>query len=88
MKETGFSHECYLKFQRESTCIIEENIKVTDNICRLNGTVCAKVEDSMGHVSGESQKAIEPDKQASKRDLALTMSLAESLMYSCQRRGV
>jgi len=68
-----------------------------------NGTIWAKVEDSVGHVSGGCQKAIEPDKflealsfrhtdahhacilekQASKHDLALTMSLAESLMYSC-----
>ena len=35
MEETG----CYLKFQRQS--IIEENTKVTDNICWFNGKVWA-----------------------------------------------
>jgi len=50
MEQTGFSYGCYLKFHRES--FIEENTKVTDNICWFNGTVWAKVEDSMGHVSG------------------------------------
>ena len=49
-----------LKFQRDS--IIEENTKVTDNICWFNGTVWAKVENSMGDVGGGSQKAMEPDK--------------------------
>ena len=51
-----------MKFQRES--IIDENTKVTDNICWFNGTVWTKVEDSMGmgDVSGGSKKAIEPDK--------------------------
>ena len=102
MEETGFSYGCYLKFQRESTYIIEEHTKVMDNIWWINGTVWAKVEDSMVDVSGGSQKALNQissvlealsfrridahhacisEKQASKRDLALTMSLAESLMY-------
>jgi len=37
-------------FHREHT--IKEKPKVTNNICQFNGTVWAKVEDSVKHVSG------------------------------------